>query len=42
MKYLCIYDRLKKVQKDVSLHEPIGMDKDGHSLEITDLLQGIG
>lgn len=32
---------LKKVQKDVSLHEPIGMDKDGHSLEITDLLQGI-
>lgn len=30
---------LKKVQKDVSLHEPIGMDKDGHSLEITDLLQ---
>ncbi|SDM82762.1 RNA polymerase, sigma 27/28 subunit, RpsK/SigK [Psychrobacillus sp. OK028] len=32
---------LKKVQKDVSLHEPIGMDKDGHSLEITDLLPGI-
>lgn len=32
---------LKKVQKDISLHEPIGMDKDGHSLEITDLLQGL-
>lgn len=32
---------LKKVQKDVSLHEPIGMDKDGHSLEITDLLPGL-
>lgn len=29
----------KKVQKDVSLYEPIGTDKDGHSLEITDLLQ---
>ncbi len=32
---------LKKVQKDISLHEPIGTDKDGHSLEITDLLQGL-
>ena len=29
----------KKVQKDVSLYEPIGTDKDGHSLQITDLLQ---
>ncbi|MFC4411048.1 RNA polymerase sporulation sigma factor SigK [Chungangia koreensis] len=29
----------KKVQKDVSLYEPIGVDKDGHSLQITDLLQ---
>ncbi|PID00489.1 MULTISPECIES: RNA polymerase sporulation sigma factor SigK [unclassified Sporosarcina] len=29
----------KKVQKDVSLYEPIGMDKDGQSLEIADLLQ---
>ncbi|MDV6378542.1 RNA polymerase sporulation sigma factor SigK [Sporosarcina sp. GW1-11] len=29
----------KKVQKDVSLYEPIGLDKDGQSLEIADLLQ---
>ena len=29
----------KKVQKDVSLYEPIGMDKEGQSLQITDLLQ---
>lgn len=29
----------KKVQKDVSLFEPIGLDKDGQSLEIADLLQ---
>jgi RNA polymerase sporulation-specific sigma factor len=29
----------KKVQTDVSLYEPIGTDKDGHSLQITDLLQ---
>lgn len=29
----------KKVQKDVSLYEPIGTDKDGNALEITDLLQ---
>lgn len=29
----------KKVQKDVSLFEPIGSDKDGQSLEISDLLQ---
>ena len=29
----------KKVQKDVSLFDPIGMDKDGQSLQIADLLQ---
>ena len=29
----------KKVQKDVSLFEPIGTDKDGQSLQIRDLLQ---
>lgn len=29
----------KKVQKDVSLFDPIGMDRDGQSLEIADLLQ---
>ena len=29
----------KKVQKDVSLFEPIGIDKDGQSLQIRDLLQ---
>lgn len=29
----------KKVQKDVSLFEPIGTDKEGQSLEIRDLLQ---
>lgn len=29
----------KKVQKDVSLFEPIGVDKDGQSLQIRDLLQ---
>lgn len=29
----------KKVQKDVSLYDPIGIDKDGHSLQIADLLQ---
>lgn len=29
----------KKVQKDVSLFEPIGFDKDGQSLQIRDLLQ---
>lgn len=29
----------KKVQKDVSLFDPIGMDKDGQSLQISDLLQ---
>ena len=29
----------KKVQKDVSLFEPIGGDNDGQSLEIADLLQ---
>lgn len=29
----------KKVQKDVSLFEPIGIDKDGQSLQISDLLQ---
>ncbi|MER1986064.1 MAG: RNA polymerase sporulation sigma factor SigK [Solibacillus sp.] len=29
----------KKVQKDVSIFEPIGMDKDGQSLQIRDLLQ---
>lgn len=30
---------LKKVQKDVSLFEPIGGESDGQSLEIADLLQ---
>lgn len=30
---------LKKVQKDVSLFEPIGLDKDGQTLQIRDLLQ---
>lgn len=29
----------KKVQKDVSLYEPIGIDKDGYSLQITDVLK---
>lgn len=29
----------KKVQKDVSLFEPIGTDKDGQSLQIRDLLE---
>lgn len=29
----------KKVQKDVSLFEPIGVDKEGQSLQIRDLLQ---
>ncbi|MFS0689810.1 RNA polymerase sporulation sigma factor SigK [Sporosarcina sp. Marseille-Q4943] len=29
----------KKVQKDVSLFDPIGTDKDGQSLQIADLLQ---
>ncbi|MEG0258597.1 MAG: RNA polymerase sporulation sigma factor SigK [Lysinibacillus sp.] len=29
----------KKVQKDVSLFEPIGTDKDGHALQISDLLK---
>lgn len=29
----------KKVQKDVSLFEPIGIDKEGQSLQIRDLLQ---
>jgi len=29
----------KKVQKDVSLFEPIGTDKDGNALQIRDLLQ---
>ena len=29
----------KKVQKDVSLHETIGSDKDGNPLEIADFLQ---
>lgn len=29
----------KKVQKDVSLFEPIGVDKDGGTLQIRDLLQ---
>lgn len=29
----------KKVQKDVSLHEPIGAETDGQSLEIADILQ---
>ncbi|MBE1554636.1 RNA polymerase sporulation sigma factor SigK [Sporosarcina limicola] len=29
----------KKVQKDVSLFDPIGMDSEGQSLEIADLLQ---
>lgn len=29
----------KKVQKDISLFEPIGTDKEGQSLEIGDLLQ---
>mgnify|MGYP001798208704 CR=1 FL=1 len=29
----------KKVQKDVSLFDPIGGDKDGQSLQISDLLQ---
>jgi len=29
----------KKVQKDVSLFEPIGIDKDGQTLQIRDLLQ---
>ena len=29
----------KKVQKDVSLFEPIGGDNDGQSLQIADLLQ---
>lgn len=29
----------KKTAKDVSLNEPIGLDKDGQSLEIADLLQ---
>ena len=29
----------KKVQKDVSLFEPIGVDKDGQALQIRDLLQ---
>ena len=29
----------KKVQKDVSLYEPIGTDKDGYSLQITDILK---
>lgn len=29
----------KKVQKDVSLFEPIGTDKEGQSLQISDLLQ---
>lgn len=29
----------KKVQKDISLFEPIGTDKDGQSLQISDLLQ---
>ena len=29
----------KKVQKDVSLYEPIGVETDGQSLEIADILQ---
>ena len=29
----------KKVQKDISIHERVGTDKDGQSLEIGDLLQ---
>lgn len=29
----------KKVQKDVSLYDPIGIDKDGQSLQIADLLK---
>lgn len=29
----------KKVQKDISLFEPIGTDKEGQSLQISDLLQ---
>ena len=46
MQHRCIENEIlmylrtqKKVQKDVSLFDPIGGDKDGQSLQISDLLR---